>query len=101
MAAKQMKDYIEHGTIVNAVNLPRITLERQGVARIAIIHRNEPDMLGQITHALGERGVNIEAAANAARGAYACTLLDVGTQPTPDALTALRAVPHVIRVRTL
>lgn len=101
MAAQQLKNYLEHGTIVNSVNLPRVQLERSGVARIALIHENVPDMLGQITHVLGERGINIESAANGAKGQYAYTLMDVGVQPHNDVIAALQAVPHVVRVRVL
>ncbi len=101
MAARQMKDYIETGTIVNAVNLPHIALEGRSAARISLIHKNVPDMLGQITHTLGTHGVNIESVANGARGAYAYTLIDVGTKPTEDVLVSLRAIPNVIRERMI
>jgi D-3-phosphoglycerate dehydrogenase len=101
MAARQIRDYLEHGIIVNAVNLPKVLLERSGVARIAIIHENVPDMLGQLTHTLGSQGINIESAANGAKGPYAYTLMDVGTKPGEDVVTALKAVPHVARVRII
>lgn len=100
MAAHEIKEYLERGTIVNAVNMPKISLERSGIARIALVHENVPDMLGSITHVLGERGINIESASNGSKGAYAYTLMDLGAIPGKNVLDALGALTHVIRVRS-
>ncbi len=101
MAASEVKEYLEHGTIINSVNMPKVSLARGGVARIALIHENIPDMLGVITHVLGERGINIEGASNGAKDAYAYTLLNLNIKPDEHVLASLRAIAHVIRVRRL
>ncbi|MBI4093876.1 3-phosphoglycerate dehydrogenase [Candidatus Kaiserbacteria bacterium] len=101
MIARQVRDYLENGNVVNAVNVPKVALPSNGGARISIIHENVPDMLGKITHTLGERGINIESAANGAKGGLAYTLMNVGNKPEEGVLVALRAIPHVIRVRAL
>lgn len=100
MVARQVRDYLENGNVVNAVNLPKVSLAPNG-KRLSIVHENVPDMLGKITHALGERGINIESAANGARGSLAYTLMNVGGNLPDDLLLALRSIAHVIRVRVL
>ena len=42
MAANQMVNYLRHGTIVNSVNFPRISLSRGTNHRLVIINQNEP-----------------------------------------------------------
>ena len=37
MAARELKDYLENGNVKNSVNLPNLSMERQGNARVAII----------------------------------------------------------------
>lgn len=99
MVARQIKEYLDNGNIINSVNMPSIMLERTGKIRVSIIHRNVPDMLGQITHLLGSHSINIESAVNVARNSYAYTLIDINSTPSEDVITGLSAIENVIRVR--
>ena len=101
MAVDQLRDYLENGNIRNAVNLPNVYLERSGVMRMCIIHRNVPAMLASITSLLSTDGVNVENLSNKSKGAYAYTLVDLGTRVDEKVIEDVRNLPNVIRVRVI
>ncbi|MBQ7665464.1 MAG: 3-phosphoglycerate dehydrogenase, partial [Synergistaceae bacterium] len=78
MAAVQLQDYLDNGNITNSVNYPELNAGVCGAeARVAILHRNIPNMLSQITSFFGNNNLNIEHLLNKAKGSYAYTLLDI------------------------
>ena len=98
MAARQLDDYLTNGNIVNSVNFPAVTMERSGVARIVILHKNIPNMLASISTALSATGLNIENMANRSKGEYACTLVDVNEAVPASAIGTIAAVAGIARV---
>ena len=101
MVARQVNDYIKTGSIVNACNFPNCPLSRPAMPRVTVLHRNVPNVIGGITQALSQEGLNIENMVNQSRGAYAYTVLDVAAQPSDALLDKLRALEPVYRVRLL
>ena len=101
MAAQELQDYLENGNITNSVNLPSVSMERSGIARICIIHRNVPSMLANLTGVLSKEGVNIENMTNKAKKDYAYTLVDINSKLSDRVVEELRAVENVLRVRVL
>ncbi len=101
MAAKQLRDYLENGNIVNSVNFPECNLPRSGAFRLAVLHRNVTNMVGQITSQLAAGGHNITNMINKSRGAFAYTLIDLDDQPTAACCAGIRAIDGVLRVREL
>ncbi len=101
MAARELRDYLENGNIVNSVNLPACDLPWSGAARLCVIHRNSPGILASITAAVSAVGMNVENMTNKSRGDYAYTLVDVDAVPTPDTVARLQTLDNVIRVRLL
>jgi len=101
MVAEQVKDYLENGNIKNSVNLPNIEAPRKGVARITILNKNVPDMLGQVSHILGNANVNINQMLNDSRGELAYTLVDVDSTVSQDVEMALAGIEGVLRLRVL
>ena len=101
MAVDQLRDYLENGNIRNAVNLPNVYLERSGVMRMCIIHRNVPAMLANITSLLSTDGVNVENLSNKSKGPYAYTLVDLGTRVDEKVIEDVKNLPNVIRVRVI
>ena len=101
MAVDQLKDYLENGNIRNSVNLPAVAMERSGVMRLCVIHKNVPAMLANITAVLGRDGVNVENLSNKSKGDLAYTMVDLGTQVGGDVIAEVRQLPNVIRVRVL
>ncbi len=101
MASAQIADYLRDGTIRNSVNLPNFEAERAGMTRIAIINRNTPNMLGQITSALAAAGINIEHMFNRAKKDYAYTVVDTSSAPSGACIDTLCAISGVLRVRII
>jgi len=101
MAAEELRDYLEHGNIKNSVNLPDVYLERSGVQRLCVLHKNIPDMLANITALLSKDGVNVENMSNKSRGDYAYTLVDLGTLVESDIIEDVKRLTNVIRVRVI
>ena len=101
MAVRQLEDYLLNGNIRNSVNLPEVTQEWSGIARLCVIHKNVPAMLTQIMTTLSNDGINVENMTNKSRKDYAYTLVDVNTRLTEGVARELRAIPGVIRVRVL
>ena len=101
MAVDQLKDYLENGNIRNSVNLPAVQMERSGVMRMCIIHRNVPAMLANITTLLATDGVNVENLSNKSKGAYAYTLVDLGTRVDQKVIEDVKNLENVIRVRVI
>ena len=72
MAVKELTDYLENGNIKNSVNYPNCDMGIcQAESRIAVLHLNIPNMIGQVTGTLAEQGVNISDMTNKRRDQYA------------------------------
>lgn len=103
MAVKELRNYIENGNIVNSVNYPACDMGIcvDGNSRVAVLHRNVPNMIAQITNLLGEAGINIANLTNKARGEFAYTLVDTEA-PVDEAMAEkLAAIESVCRVRVV
>ncbi len=88
MACNQIKDYIENGNIVNSVNLPALSVERNG-SRVTVISKADADV--KSVNVAGMTGFNTKI-----RGDYAYTIIDGATQADADKLAA---VDGVVKVR--
>jgi D-3-phosphoglycerate dehydrogenase len=101
MVVDQLRDYLEHGNVVNAVNFPQVGMSRESAYRVAIANANVPNMLGQISTAMARAGLNIHNMVNKSRGDMAYTLVDVDSAVAPPVLDSLRAIDGVLSVRYL
>jgi D-3-phosphoglycerate dehydrogenase len=101
MVVDQLRDYLEHGNLQNAVNFPDASMLREAPYRLAIANANVPDMLGSISHALGKRRINIHNMLNKSKGEMAYTLVDADTPVPAEALKELSALHGVLAVRYL
>ncbi len=101
MAAQEASDYLLNGNIKNSVNLPNVTLDRMGVSRICIIHRNVPRMLNHFLDLIGEKNINISHMINTPRGEYAYTIIDTDT-PIGDTIPdTIKSLGDVIKIRVI
>lgn len=102
MAVKELKDYLENGNIRNSVNYPACDM---GVCaaerRIALLHMNVPNMIGQISSILASADVNIANMMNKSRERYAYTMVDLETDIDEATLERLNAIKGVMRVRVI
>ena len=101
MVVDQLRDFLEHGNVVNAVNFPQVSMARESRYRVAIANANVPNMLGQISTAMANAGLNIHNMVNKSRGDMAYTLVDVDSPVDEAVLEAIRAVAGVLAVRYL
>ena len=101
MAVRELKDYLENGNIRNSVNFPQVMMERTGVMRMCIIHKNVPAMLANITTLLSKDGVNVENLSNKSKGDYAYTMVDLGNKVEEDVIADVKNLANVIRVRVI
>ena len=102
MAVQEITDYLENGNIKNSVNYPACDMGVcQAASRIAVLHMNIPNMIGQITAILAAQGVNISDMTNKSRDKYAYTLLDLEHKPEEATVEKLKAIEGVLRVRVV
>ena len=101
MAAHELQDYLENGNITNSVNMPAVSMERSGEARICVIHHNIPNTLAQITSIVSGAGMNVENLANKSRKDYAYTMLDVNGKVADAMVEQIKGIEGVIRVRVM
>ncbi len=101
MVVDQLRDFLEHGNIVNSVNFPMVSMQREAPFRLSIAHANVPNMVGQISATMGEHRLNIHNMINKSRDELAYTLLDVDSAPTPTVLSLLRGIEGVLVARFL
>ena len=101
MVVEQLRDYLEHGVVANAVNFPNVAMARESPWRVAIANANLPNMLGQISTAMANAGLNIHNMVNKSRGDMAYTLVDVDSPVPEPVLAAMRGITGVLSVRYL
>ncbi len=101
MVAQQLRDYLEHGNVSNAVNFPAVSMARESKYRVAIANANVPNMLGQISTTMAHAGLNIHNMVNKSRGEMAYTLVDVDSPVDASVLARLAAIDGVLSARYL
>jgi D-3-phosphoglycerate dehydrogenase len=101
MVVGQLRDFLEDGTIVNAVNFPSVEMARESPYRIAISNANVPNMLGQISTTMAQAGLNIHNMVNKSRGETAYTLVDLDSAAAPEVIQRIARIPGVLAVRAL
>jgi D-3-phosphoglycerate dehydrogenase len=101
MVAEQVRDYLEHGNVANAVNFPNVAMPRESAYRVAIANANVPNMLGQISTTMASAGLNIHTMMNKSRGDMAYTLVDVDSKVPKKVVDAIRKIEGVLAVHYL
>jgi D-3-phosphoglycerate dehydrogenase len=101
MVVDQVREFLESGAIVNAVNFPNVEMARESPYRVAIANANVPNMLGQISTTMARAGLNIHNMVNKSRGAMAYTLVDVDSPVDDAVIEALSAIDGVLSVRAI
>ena len=101
MVVDELREYLEHGNLQNAVNFPDAAMAREAPYRLAIANANVPDMLGRISHTLGRRKINIHNMLNKSKGEMAYTLVDTDTAVPAEVIAELEGLHGVLAVRYL
>ena len=104
MAADQLMEYIEKGNIINSVNFPACSmgeLNPEAHARVCILNKNIPSMLGKITGILAELNVNIRDLTNKSKGDYAVTLIDIDSEISEAEFRKALDIEGIIKIRII
>jgi len=102
MIVKQVRDFLENGTIVNAVNFPTLEAPQNHVGiRLAIVNANVPNMVAQISSKLATAGLNIVSLLNKSKDSIAYTVIDIDTAVIDNVLKEIANIAGVIQVRKL
>lgn len=104
MAARTLKKFLETGNIKRSVNFPTVEMAFNSPYRFTIIHKNVPNMLGQISTGIADLGINIDTMINRSRDDYAYTLVDIAEtdeQKIADVAEKIQQSENIIKVRTI
>ena len=101
MGAVQLIDFLENGNIKNSVNLPAVSMARTGVARITVIHKNQPNMIATITDTISKDGINISSFEDKNRGETAYSIIDVDEEVSAKVIEDITAIDGVVKVRVI
>jgi len=101
MAADQLVDFLETGNITNSVNFPNVSMGTRRGVRLAVVNKNVPGMLGQITSLLAAKNVNVADLINKSREELAYNLIDIEQHPDDELVSSLRLLDNVMSVRVI
>jgi D-3-phosphoglycerate dehydrogenase len=101
MVVDEVRDYLENGNILNAVNFPDVIMARESPFRIGIANANVPNMLGQMSTAMASAGLNIHNMINKSKGEMAYTLVDVDSEVPEASIVQISRIAGVLSVRYL
>jgi len=101
MAVDRLKEYLEDGVIRHSVNYPDAVLARGPGSRIAIANANVPGVVGHLSTAIADAGLNISDMLNVSRGDFAYTLVDVEGVAPPGMFERVTAIEGVLSARLL
>jgi len=101
MVVEQVRDFLENGNIVNAVNFPDVAMAREAPYRVGIANANVPNMVGQISTAMAKAGLNIHNMINKSKGEMAYTLVDVDTKVPARLIAQVEGIEGVLAVHDL
>jgi D-3-phosphoglycerate dehydrogenase len=101
MVVDQVREFLENGNILNAVNFPEVVMPREAPYRVGIANANVPNMVGQISTAMAKAGLNIHNMINKSKGEMAYTLVDVDTKMPPRVIEQIGRIEGVLAVHYL
>jgi D-3-phosphoglycerate dehydrogenase len=101
MVVDQVREFLEQGTIANSVNFPNVEMDRESPHRVAIANANVPNMLGQISSAMAQAGLNIHNMVNRSRGEMAYTLVDTDSPVDAAVIGSIASIAGVLSVRAI
>lgn len=101
MVADQVRDFLENGNVRNAVNFPEVVVPRRTAHRLICANANVPNMLGQISEAFGQAGLNIHDMVNSSKGDLAYTVVDLDAPVPPAVFKQVSSIKGVLMARLM
>lgn len=99
MAAKQLKDYLENGNIVNSVNFPCASAPRTTPMRVTVLHKNVAHMIAKASSYVAHDGINISNLVSASRGEIGYMIMDLDGVLSDKTLQEMRAQDGFLAVK--
>ena len=101
MAVDQLRDFIEHGNVKNAVNLPACHLDRSAPHRMTVTSRESAQSMSHITTAFSKAGCSIAGMMSKSAGGTTYTIFDSNTPISENLVAMLKGIDGVIHTRIL
>ena len=102
MAAAEITDYLENGNIRNSVNFPACDMGVCSQAgRIAVLHKNVPNIISGLTTVFGQSGINIDKMMNQSRSEYAYSIIDIDKAGAKDIADEIATKEGILKVRVI
>ena len=101
MAAREVREYLENGNIINSVNFPDVNQARISKTRLCIINKNVPNILANISKLFADHNLNIENMVNRSRGEYAYTIIDTNDEVRQDIIERIESAKGIVSVRSI
>ncbi|MFQ5994360.1 MAG: phosphoglycerate dehydrogenase [Acidiferrobacterales bacterium] len=101
MVADQIRGFLEDGDVRNAVNFPEVVVPRGSDYRMVVANANVPNMLGHISSAMGEAGLNIHDMVNMSKDELAYTVVDLDSPVPEEIKQKVASIKGVMMARVL
>ena len=101
MVVDNVREFLENGNVTRSVNFPETVLSRTRPHRVAIPHKNVPNMVAQILTALAAQNINIADMLNHSRDELSYTLVDLDAPANEATLARIRGIDGILSVRVL
>ncbi|MCR5605271.1 MAG: phosphoglycerate dehydrogenase [Treponema sp.] len=104
MAVKELRDFLERGTIEHSVNFPTCKFDTpipKGGTRLCISNKNVAGVVSKFTTVLGNANFNIASMLNQNKNDLAYNLIDVDGLVDENTIKALSEIEGVINVRAI
>jgi len=103
LAVSELKDYLEYGTVSRSVNFPTVESIPSGSchARLIMINRDIPGMIGFATNIIGSNNINIASYINESNGLIGYNIIDVESPVPQDLINKIESHADVIRTRVI
>jgi D-3-phosphoglycerate dehydrogenase len=101
MVADTLREFLENGNITRSVNFPECVLQRTRPHRLAIPHKNVPNMVAQILTAVAAQNINIADLLNHSRDDLSYTIVDLDAPANEATLARIRGIDGILTARVL
>lgn len=102
MVVDQVKDFLQQGNIVNSVNFPGSSIERNpDTTRLTIVNKNVPGMVAQLSTVFSKANLNIVEMINKSKGDLAYNIVDIAGEVNEKTVEKIAAIENIIRVRAI
>ena len=99
MAVEQLAEYLLNGSVKNSVNLPALSLQKCGKARVTAITRG--DLSAALQSVLQTAGAALKGCASAEKKGVGYCVMDTDAEITDECIEKLKAVDGVIALRII